>query len=339
MATPEALHFQFTGQGKEYFRIWITHLCLNLITLGVYSAWAKVNENQYFCQHTRLDGKPFHYHGNPLTILKGRLIAAGLCGSCIGLSQSNLIAAGIMLVIILSVLPWMLQQTARFKLHNISYRGLRFGFYGTTKGAAIYWVLFPIASVLTLGLWPIAQRYSQHYTRENSAYGSAYFRLETENSEYYRIYLIALVLIVLMYIDLITVALVMGLLGAFPNGPDQLLGHSAQIAAFSSLVGLYFFIYPFISARLQNLTWNNTGLEKQRFVSNVHATELAHLIIVNTVLIILTAGLYKPFADIKLARYRLEHLKVLPSGDLNEFLKNSKDQVLESRNETFDISL
>ena len=34
--------FSFTGSGSEYFRIWIVNLFLSIVTLGVYSAWAKV---------------------------------------------------------------------------------------------------------------------------------------------------------------------------------------------------------------------------------------------------------------------------------------------------------
>ncbi len=32
--------FRFTGNGGEYFRIWIVNLMLTIVTLGIYSAWA-----------------------------------------------------------------------------------------------------------------------------------------------------------------------------------------------------------------------------------------------------------------------------------------------------------
>ena len=43
-----ALPFQFTGDGGEYFKIWSANLCLSILTLGIYSAWAKVRTNRYF---------------------------------------------------------------------------------------------------------------------------------------------------------------------------------------------------------------------------------------------------------------------------------------------------
>ena len=68
------LPFEFRGNGGEYFRIWIVNLLLTIVTLGIYSAWAKVRRLRYFYGNTYLDGHSFEFHGRPLAILKGRLI-------------------------------------------------------------------------------------------------------------------------------------------------------------------------------------------------------------------------------------------------------------------------
>src|SRR6478735_5593208 len=70
--------FEFTATGGEYFRIWIVNLLLTILTLGIYSAWAKVRKLRYFYGSTKLAGSSFEYHGKPIQILKGRLIAAAL---------------------------------------------------------------------------------------------------------------------------------------------------------------------------------------------------------------------------------------------------------------------
>jgi hypothetical protein len=67
--------FIFTGDGGEYFRIWIVNLLLTVLTLGLYSAWAKVRKAKYFRNNTRLDGHVFHFHGRPPAILRGRVLA------------------------------------------------------------------------------------------------------------------------------------------------------------------------------------------------------------------------------------------------------------------------
>ena len=70
--------FKFTGNGGEYFKIWIVNILLSVITLGIYSAWAKVRTERYFYGNTQLSGHNFEYHAKPLTILRGRIIAVAL---------------------------------------------------------------------------------------------------------------------------------------------------------------------------------------------------------------------------------------------------------------------
>src|SRR5579862_7615912 len=73
--------FEFTGDAHEYFRIWIVNLALSIVTLGIYSAWAKVRTNRYFYANTWVAGAPFQYLAQPLPILKGRIIAVTVFGS------------------------------------------------------------------------------------------------------------------------------------------------------------------------------------------------------------------------------------------------------------------
>src|SRR6187402_3726843 len=68
------LPFEFRATGGEYFRIWIVNLLLTIVTLGIYSAWAKVRRLRYFYGSTLLDGHSFEYHATPMAILKGRLL-------------------------------------------------------------------------------------------------------------------------------------------------------------------------------------------------------------------------------------------------------------------------
>ena len=39
---------EFRGKTGEFFGIWIVNVFLTIITLGIYSAWAKVRTNRYF---------------------------------------------------------------------------------------------------------------------------------------------------------------------------------------------------------------------------------------------------------------------------------------------------
>ena len=83
LAPPEPIEhpFEFTGDAHEFFRIWIVNLALTILTLGIYSAWAKVRKLRYFYAHTRIAGESFEYRGRPIAILLGRLFPAAESGT------------------------------------------------------------------------------------------------------------------------------------------------------------------------------------------------------------------------------------------------------------------
>ena len=72
------LPFEFHGRGGEYFGIWIVNLLLTIITLGIYSPWAKVRTKRYFYGKTLLNNTNFAYLADPMAILKGWLIAVAV---------------------------------------------------------------------------------------------------------------------------------------------------------------------------------------------------------------------------------------------------------------------
>ena len=37
----EAHPIEFTGSGGEYFRVWIVNVLLSIVTLGLYTPWAR----------------------------------------------------------------------------------------------------------------------------------------------------------------------------------------------------------------------------------------------------------------------------------------------------------
>lgn len=141
---------EFTASGSEYFRIWIVNLALTIVTLGIYSAWAKVRTMKYFYRSTQVAGSVFDYHGSPLAILRGRLIALVLVAGWSGLGYFSPVVALMILLTIAGLMPFLIQRSFRFKLYQSSYRGIRFHFHGTL-GNAYRVVLVPIAFFLLPG--------------------------------------------------------------------------------------------------------------------------------------------------------------------------------------------
>src|SRR3989442_14230021 len=126
---------EFTGTAAEYFRIWIVNLFFTLVTLGIYSAWAKVRKRRYFYGSTRLDGDSFDYFASPKAILNGRIIALAiiaiyaLAGELYPQSRYAFWAVGAL------AFPWLGVRALAFNSRNSAYRGLRFNFAATPNQA------------------------------------------------------------------------------------------------------------------------------------------------------------------------------------------------------------
>ena len=331
----------FTGNGSEYFRIWIINLALTILTLGIYSAWAKVRRLQYFYRNTSIAGAGFDYHGDPKAILKGRIIGVLLLLAYQLLGSFSITAGILAFLLLVTVLPWLLQRSLRFKLSNSSYRGLRFHFAGSVGGAYQAFLLWPLAGYITLGLlMPLAHREIKSYQHNHARFGDAAFAFSAKAGDFYRIYLRALGMVVLILVagGLIAAGSMAGFQAAFGDGkPGREMIGAVMVAVVILYLLLFLVISPWMAARLQNLVWNHTTLESHGIRSFVRARDLLWLYVSNFVGIVLTLGLYKPFADIRLARYRLSHTELLVDGDLESFLGARAQTVSAVGEETADV--
>ncbi|WP_036301082.1 YjgN family protein [Methylotenera sp. L2L1] len=180
----------FTGRAGEYFGIWIVNLLLSIVTLGIYSAWAKVRRNKYFYNNTLIDSVGFDYHASPIAILKGRIIAVVLFVLYQVFAGFSPIAAGILLVAFLFALPWIVIRGLMFNARNSSHRGLRFDFDGSYLQAALAFIVYPILVVITLGLaLPfVAQRVNQ-FAFNHHKFGLSRFQMQALVKDFYMVYL------------------------------------------------------------------------------------------------------------------------------------------------------
>lgn len=343
MTEYQSRQLQFSGSGGEYFRIWIVNVCLSIVTLGVYSAWAKVKRNQYFYRHTTLAGASFDYHGDAKAILKGRIVAFLLFACYTLVGKFDQVAGLAILLVIIVAMPWLLMRSLRFRLHNTSYRGLRFAFHGSTGAAYFNFLLLPVLSALTLGLlWPLAQQRMARYTRENSTYGSEFFKFFAGSGAYYRIYFMTIFIGLLVFAGLMASVMLLGSKELIPVEAEQLVAMSVLVAAIGTYLALFLLAYPYVAARLQNLVWNNTQLGPHGFQAQLRAREMLGIMFGNVLLTLLTLGLYKPFADIRLARYRIEHVALLTRGSIDEFvagLQTNTSAAGEEMAEMFDFDI
>src|ERR1700690_4290442 len=146
----EPQRLRFTGTGSGYFGIWIVNLLLIILTLGIYSAWAKVRRLQYFYRHTELAGSSFDFHGSPNRILFGRILALLLLFLYNLSVRLHSVWTLVVILALLAIMPWLLRISFRFRLYNASWRGTRFHFRGSLPSAYRVFLLNGFLTVITL---------------------------------------------------------------------------------------------------------------------------------------------------------------------------------------------
>ncbi|MDZ7925598.1 MAG: DUF898 family protein [Marinagarivorans sp.] len=154
---PRALPFDFRGDGMEYFKIWIVNIFLTVFTLGIYSAWATVRNNRYFYSNLYLDDVNFRYLADPITILKGRLIAIAAFIVYMVVSSMLPMVGIVLAVVLLVAIPYFVNQSMTFKMRMSAYKNIQFRFKASYGEAFMVLFVWPLLGVLTLGiLYPMA---------------------------------------------------------------------------------------------------------------------------------------------------------------------------------------
>lgn len=317
----------FTGKASEYFGIWIVNVLLTIVTLGIYSAWAKVRRNRYFYGNTVLLGRSFEYHARGSQILVGRLIVIG------AFLVLNVIAALVPLLVLLPTLvvlvalPWLVARGLRFSARVTSYRNVRFDFVGGAGGAFKAFILGAVLSVLTLGiLTPLASRWVSRYVGSNLRYGGKAFDTDPKLGPLYASWLLSF-LIALVGLCIIGLIVFMNLSLILPmiESPDLLTPEQhvpliiSAIAGYVVLFASFGIAGLFYRAGVRNIAWSSTTFDgRHRLMSDVSRSRYSWIAISNLILTLLTLGLMRPWAAVRMARYGWEHTGVAFAGDVGE---------------------
>ncbi|HEU4664496.1 MAG TPA: YjgN family protein [Dokdonella sp.] len=332
--------FQFHGDAREYFRIWIVNLALGIVTLGIYSAWAKVRTQRYFYANTRLAGAPFDYQAQPLAILKGRLIALVLFGGYVLAGQFDLRVQLALALLIAVLAPWLVVRGAAFRARYSAWRGINFRFVPDYRQAYIRYLALYLFVPLTLGLmYPFVKAKQKAFLVEQHRYGGVPFRFTATPGDFYPPYLGAFaggfVWSMLLSFSMI------GFVGAHLSDdgtPPPLLAYGFPLLMYAG----YFVIYAFLSASITNLVYNAVRLDHHRLRSTLSGAKLLGIYAGNTLAILASAGMLIPWAMIRLARYRAECLALLQAGDLDAFVaaaQNDVDATGAEMDSVFDIDI
>ena len=187
----QKLPFKFTGNGFEYFRIWIVNVLFTIITFGIYSAWAKVRTKSYFYRNTKVAGSGFEYHASPTQILKGRLLSFVVYVVFIVATESQLVIASIIAIITVLAMPWLIVRAHVFNARNSSWRNIRFDFNEHSQSDAwMVFLVYPALIPFTLGMIiPYISYRGWRFSVTNSRIGRQPFSFHSVRvGAYYRVF-------------------------------------------------------------------------------------------------------------------------------------------------------
>jgi uncharacterized membrane protein YjgN (DUF898 family) len=321
-APPLRYGFRFEGSGAEYFKIWIVNLALTVVTLGIFSAWAKVRSTRYFYGNTYVGDHSFDYHADPVRILIGRVIAlAALVAYSVASAFAPLLSFAFFIALLIAM-PWLIISALRFNARNSSYRNIRFGFDAEYGEAAHAYLLWPFLAAITLfTTYPLARRAQLHFNINHHNFGGKPFDCEISGPSIYKIYFKGMLLTFALLLIGFTAAFLFGratgILSMKEVAPELFLPWMAMTFMFA---GLFFVIVTYVATEVFNLAITRTSLAlRYRFESTLSGIRVVWLLTSNLVLIFATLGLFYPWARVRAARYTVSCLAVTGPADMDSF--------------------
>lgn len=347
---------EFTGSGSEYFRIWIVNLLLTLVTFGIYYPWAKVRKLRYFYGNTVVAGHALDFHGEPKKMLRGTLLAGVLFVVYGKAGELSAVAGFVAALALALVWPALLRAALQFRLGHTSWRGLRFAFAGSAaeayKALAVPMLIFLLlpaglgllagddggqaqmvdpatlgwAFLAVFGVGLLALPYfhwrQKKYQHDHYRLAQLQTELRLGSAPVYGVYLRTLGLALLVPAVLLA-AVIASFGGAFiaEGGWRSILLTLAVFAWAVFLFGglyLYIVVLPYFTVRMQNLAWTKTGNRYLRFRSELPLSRYVLLHLKNYLLVLVTLGLYWPWATVAVRRMRLEAITLVSRIDLDE---------------------
>lgn len=332
---PGGLEVRFEGTSREYFRIWVVNTSLSILTLGIFSAWAKVRRKRYIYSNTVVDGTPFQYLARPLPILKGRLVAATLAATYYVSTYFWPGTLPYVVAVAVPFVPFLLMRSLAFNARYSAFRAMTFRFEGGYGRAAMVGLLggpgllflvdaVPVSTsgmylgAAVLAVWfvtfPWWQKAMRRYVVEHTSFGGRSGEFRVPGRAFLWVYVRAGFVFLLAAMVLGSAAGV--LFAALEEASDMdleatmltLVGYGAALVSFA-----------YVRARVSNLVWNGIRLGPVTFESTLSARKMISLYFTNTIGILASLGLATPWAEMRTLRYRMDCLRAFLHGEESGF--------------------
>jgi uncharacterized membrane protein YjgN (DUF898 family) len=341
--------FVFRGVTREYFGIWIVNVLLTIVTLGIYSAWAKVRRQRYFYGNTYLAGSSFEYHARPMQILVGRIIVLVLIGGYNLIINIFPIAGLIVMVGLLFAIPWFVMRGMRFSARVTSYRNVRFDFTGGYWGAFLAYIVGGMIIYMSAGiLAPLASQWMWKYQLNNLRFGDRPVLCDPRVDKIYTQWWAPAILFVAGAAFLAAIVGVVGFYLFYELSDSFISDSDNDMSIFVIVALIYAGMIPFIllyvvcsliyTAGVRNIVLNETLLDGRHLVaSHISRWRYAGIWITNTLATVFTLGLARPWAAIRMARFLAAGTGLYATTSLDEFVGTAQQSGSAVGSEFMDV--
>jgi uncharacterized membrane protein YjgN (DUF898 family) len=307
---------RYHGTGGSLFGLMLVNALLTMITIGIYSFWAKSKLREFHYSHTELDGDRFAYHGTGGELLLGSLKAFGamlvlgiglVAASAVFTSGSNpadtqvFVGAGFYIaILLLAVLA--VNGARRYRLSRSSWRGIRFSFHGRYGEFLGLMVRGTLLSIVTLGFYfPRFQNQRRRFLVENARFGSEPFLYDGDGKALVPEFLKAVLLTI-------------------------------------PTLGLCWCWYAAFKHRY---FWEHTAMRGARFRSAVQGGPLLALTLTNLLLVVFTAGLGAAWAITRAQAFWCDSISMYGTVDWATIEQRAQDvsAIAEGLADGFDIDV
>jgi uncharacterized membrane protein YjgN (DUF898 family) len=336
MNEEEFKYFEFRGTGGEFFRIWIVNIMLTIVTFGIYSAWAKVRTNRYLYANTYLNHSSFEYHAEPIKILIGRLIVVALYGLFLISSQFSgnfYIATPIFIIFILAI-PLLFRQAIAFRLKNTSYRNIPFRYHASIFSFYKFFIIHFFLNMLTFGfVFPYTYARYKALIINNASYGNGNFNFSGKASYLYS-----------MFLKFFAVMMILGMassviFGTMSEHEDQAINTILMIfivVGYIAFIIVMVLMQGIVDAIISNWIRNHTMLKSANLKGEMSPIRLGVIVFTNMLLVVLTLGIYYPWAKVRYLKYVMEHTAI-NCQDYDQFISTGYEKSSAFAEETVDF--
>jgi len=294
-SAPDEHSLAFHGSPRELFDIYILNLLKTVLTLGIYSFWAKVKTLKYLWGNTEFAGDRFAFHGTGKELFLGWLKAITIFGGLAALGWliplawasplAEVLAKGLASTGFVALFPVALLGSMRYRLSRSSWRGIRFSFHGEYRPFLRLWLRGLLLSILTVGFYyPFYQTDMRRFMVEHTRLGSSPFKFDGCGKDLVRAFVI-------------TYLLTLPTLG---------------------MVWLWYTAYR------RRYFWDHTTFDGARFHCTVTGEGLLSLSAANLALLIFTLGLALPWVTVPTKRYDLDNLVLRGPVDFNRIMQQAQ---------------